>query len=952
MARVELIYLPHGEDGTKQGVDDYLDAGNSVEDLIALATTELREPPREQDEAPPVPYRETSHGIVLEKPTREGPIDTPLTNFTARIVGDVVEDDGAEQRRSFEIEAELRGRRSTFSVPAERFSGMGWPAEHLGAAAIVQPGFGTRDHARAAIQMLSGDVPLRHLYAHIGWREIDGRWVYLHAGGPIGPEGPLTEVKVSLGDGRLGDYSLPAPPSGDDLVRAIGASLRFLELAPLPIAVPLLAAVYRAPLGEASPVDLSLALVGPTGTQKTELTAMAQAHFGAAFNGRRLPANWTSTENALEKQAFAAKDALMVVDDFAPGGTLYDVTRLHRTADRLLRAQGNRSGRGRMRADATLRAEYYPRGFIVSSGEDVPRGQSLRSRMLVLEISPGDVDLDVLTEVQQAAAEGLLASAISAYVRWLAPRMEGLKEDLPIRLKELRAEAADAGTHARTPDAVASLALGLETFLEFAAESGAVTNARAEKLRSEGREALLEAANAQAEHQSGEEPTRQFLELLAACIVAGDAHFASAKTGGEPEEAGRWGWRKKVTGTQEYGRSEWQPRGSCVGWLGEDGSLLLEPGAAFAAAQRKASEQGTGLPIAQRTLWKRLLEKRLLASRDATRGRNTARATIFGERKAVIHLVAGALSPENGPNGPDDPTPPENGPSGPKLRAVSSPPSTETARENGPKPAQSASSGPDGPLGPFGGGQAAREDPTRDSAKREEVSVHPSEEDEFLFEDGPEDGPEEEEVDHLGELAALGWRRAETSFPAQEDAQDVQDEDPVARRLRREVGIFKGRGWWSDAVGNPTPRALTAQDLFEAGPPSGDGGGEDAIPWPATPEEMPDRLRRAISSLQAGARRFWDPGLSDWYERLGKYPHDPEKLCKDAFLHAKLWADEATGEQIWALVALRDGWYVPDGAIKEAVWRRATTGRSPWAEPELLPDTAATPPEDASEPGE
>jgi len=230
--------------------------------------------------------------------------------------------------------------------------------------------------------------------------------------------------------------------------------------------------------------------------------------------------------------------------------------------------------------------------------------------------------------------------------------------------------------------------------------------------------------------------------------------------------------------------------------------------------------------------------------------------------------------------------------------------------------------------------------------------VHPSEEDEFLFEDGPEDGPEEEEVDHLGELAALGWRRAETSFPAQEDAQDVQDEDPVARRLRREVGIFKGRGWWSDAVGNPTPRALTAQDLFEAGPPSGDGGGEDAIPWPATPEEMPDRLRRAISSLQAGARRFWDPGLSDWYERLGKYPHDPEKLCKDAFLHAKLWADEATGEQIWALVALRDGWYVPDGAIKEAVWRRATTGRSPWAEPELLPDTAATPPEDASEPGE
>ncbi len=45
MARVELIYLPHGEDGTKQGVDDYLVAGHSVDDLLGLATTTLREPP-------------------------------------------------------------------------------------------------------------------------------------------------------------------------------------------------------------------------------------------------------------------------------------------------------------------------------------------------------------------------------------------------------------------------------------------------------------------------------------------------------------------------------------------------------------------------------------------------------------------------------------------------------------------------------------------------------------------------------------------------------------------------------------------------------------------------------------------------------------------------------------------------------------------------------------------
>jgi hypothetical protein len=51
--------------------------------------------------------------------------------------------------------------------------------------------------------MLSGDVPTRHVFAHTGWRRIGGEWVYLHAGGPIGSLGPIPEIEVSLGEGRL-----------------------------------------------------------------------------------------------------------------------------------------------------------------------------------------------------------------------------------------------------------------------------------------------------------------------------------------------------------------------------------------------------------------------------------------------------------------------------------------------------------------------------------------------------------------------------------------------------------------------------------------------------------------------------------------------------------------------------------------------------------------------------
>jgi len=110
--------------------------------------------------------------------------------------------------------------------------------------------------------------------------------------------------------------------------------------------------------------------------QKSEITALGQQHFGATMDARALPGSWTSTGNALEAIASAAKDALLVIDDYVPQGTTADRARLNAIADRVLRAQGNRSGRGRLRSDATMRRSRPPRGLIVSTGEEVPGGQS------------------------------------------------------------------------------------------------------------------------------------------------------------------------------------------------------------------------------------------------------------------------------------------------------------------------------------------------------------------------------------------------------------------------------------------------------------------------------------------------------------------------------------------------------------------------------------------------
>ncbi len=157
-ARVLLTYLPSGEGATKVGLDDFLAAGNTKDDLLALATSELRPLPGSGADDDGQLYRETPAGIVYMKPTQNGSIETPLAIFTARILADVVRDDGAETEQAFEVEAKLGEREYLCTVPAGRFSAMHWPIEVMGGRAIVYAGFGARDHARVAIQALPGPL--------------------------------------------------------------------------------------------------------------------------------------------------------------------------------------------------------------------------------------------------------------------------------------------------------------------------------------------------------------------------------------------------------------------------------------------------------------------------------------------------------------------------------------------------------------------------------------------------------------------------------------------------------------------------------------------------------------------------------------------------------------------------------------------------------------------------
>jgi hypothetical protein len=204
-----------------------------------------------------------------------------LTNFIARIVKQIVQDDGATQQRLYEIEAhipainrlsetdevEIRDRK-TIIVPADKFEGMGWVHTQLGSAyQILPPGAKQREATAKAIQTTSymGHVVLEEItYKHLGWRFIDNAWVYLHGGGALGNK----YVQTDLRSEKLDRYRLPQVDD-DECRSAFQHSLTLLTLGPPRIMYPLVACVYRAPLCHFLPCSVMLHLSGDSGSFKS-----------------------------------------------------------------------------------------------------------------------------------------------------------------------------------------------------------------------------------------------------------------------------------------------------------------------------------------------------------------------------------------------------------------------------------------------------------------------------------------------------------------------------------------------------------------------------------------------------------------------------------------------------------------------------------------------------------
>lgn len=453
-----------------------------------------------------------------------------ICDFVAWPVQEILKDDGETIERFIELEGRLPdySRFPKIIISMSEFGEMKWPGLYWGMKAAIRPG--KESELRFCLQkMAQARIPQSSVYTFLGWKKIDKKWIYLHAGGAIGSE----NVKVEL-PSKLNNYRLPDKIS--DLNLAINTVISLFKIGPAHIMYPLLSMAFLSPLMEAFrqagiEPGVLFYLWGTSGSRKSTIVALVLCLFGR-FDNKTLPASFRDTAMSIELAAFIAKDTLLSVDDLYPAQDPKEQKKLNGVLEYIMRNQGDRQARSRLvssKSDYALESSHPPRGLVVATGEIQPLSGSSLARAYTSHINANDLDNEKLTAVQ--SQRDLLGQAMIGYLNWLAPKMDDLQSVLRDRFDKLREEAREDakinGRHGRLNESIADMYIGLEMFFRYAAESGAITQEDVDIHLTKGWDTLNQGADEQTEMANKIDSSQLFIQAISELQAQHKVYFAS-----------------------------------------------------------------------------------------------------------------------------------------------------------------------------------------------------------------------------------------------------------------------------------------------------------------------------------------------------------------------------------------------------------------------------------------
>jgi len=544
-----------------------------------------------------------------------------LAEFLAWIGQETITDNGKEILREFQIKGlTLKDRRPLpgLNVQAGKFSGLTWTEAGWGSRAILFPGATVKDNARHCFQIISGDVKTNTFYGHTGWQKIDGEWVFLHAGGAIGGNKNIS-VKLSQG---LNKYLLPPLPQckaekGGPSFSGLEASLSFLKIGPASVTFPLWSFIFLAPLTTLiSPMpNFVLFLHGISGTFKSTLAILANSHFGN-FKSIQGLSNFSDTPGNLEYRSFILKDVPMIIDDLHPANNKRNAEVMETTAQKLIRAYSNRTGRSRLNSDSTDRGHYEPRGLCIMTAEEMPALESTLARLCVVNIEDNTIDRARMTALQEKS--DLLPHAGAAYISWIKKNMENIVSDFPALFRDFRAAAANDGQHKKLPEQVAFLAYGLHLATSFFKDSGIITDDESERMNQEGWQTFIHLSDRQQQRITDDNPVDRFFDILQTLLIQHNARL-------EP-----------LPSYEGFSIGA----GDRIGYF-DNQFIYLLPVAAWHCVSTFSSKEGGHFPLGKHAFFAMLKSKKIIE--PSPKGESTVFLKIDGKVIRVLKIIEGGV---------------------------------------------------------------------------------------------------------------------------------------------------------------------------------------------------------------------------------------------------------------------------------------------------------------------
>lgn len=473
----------------------------------------------------PSPYKMVDGNLCMEVTEKHSTYDRKLSNFTPYIKSEMTIDDGATETKVLRLAGQHANGEALpeIEVSGKDFPSFNWLFEKWGAKCILEVGKNVKEHVRYSIQSTSENAEQQFIYQQTGWKKIGNAWHYLLPGD--------SKFNVSL-KGKLESYCGEQTFSKSDLETVY--SMTKTLLAPKEIIYILLAFTFLAPLieflrqAQCMP-KFVLNIIGRTGTRKSTLAALFLCFFGI-FNAGNLPMSFRDTSNSIIQNAFALKDVLTCIDDFHPCSR-DDERKLTSTMQALVRAYGDRTGRGRLRKDSSAMESRPPLGNAIVTSEFPPDiGESGTARYFLLELKDSDINLNILSLFQEHAEQGVFRRVMFGYTEWIRKKFlqeDKIEKEFVKTLKEsfaaYRSDFIQTGIscHGRVPEMTAELRIGMKMLLWFLEDNKVIAESAAKNLDNELKQILYRLAQRQSENIKSDKPSVVFVKKLYALIESG-----------------------------------------------------------------------------------------------------------------------------------------------------------------------------------------------------------------------------------------------------------------------------------------------------------------------------------------------------------------------------------------------------------------------------------------------